>query len=309
MEHPTRDVPPDQGDTPAHHLPESGRAAGPAAPRDRIAIHGARQNNLKNLSLEIPTNELVVVTGVSGSGKSSLVFDTLYAEGQRRYVETFSPYARQFLDRMDKPQVDRIDGMPAGDRHRSDEPGAHVALDRGHDDRAERPHQAALRARGAALLPGLRQPGAARHPGDDLRRAHAPGPRRRGSAARNRVPGRGAEELQRERDPAAPRAAGLHPRPRQARQRDRGRPGPRPDGERRARAGDGGPGSGAQGRAWAGERACRGRERRSPPPRVALLLATCTAPTATSTTPSRRRACSRSTRRSAPARPAAGSDG
>ena len=72
-----------------------------------IVIRGARQNNLKNLDLELPTNELIVVTGVSGSGKSSLVFDTLYAEGQRRYVETFSPYARQFLDRMDKPQVDR----------------------------------------------------------------------------------------------------------------------------------------------------------------------------------------------------------
>src|SRR5262245_39733698 len=77
-----------------------------------IVICGARQNNLKNLSLEIPTGELVVVTGVSGSGKSSLVFDTLYAEGQRRYVETFSPYARQFLDRMDKPQVDAIEGIP-----------------------------------------------------------------------------------------------------------------------------------------------------------------------------------------------------
>ncbi len=77
-----------------------------------IGIHGARQNNLKNLTLDIPLGELVVVTGVSGSGKSSLVFDTLYAEGQRRYVETFSPYARQFLDRMDKPQVDRIDGIP-----------------------------------------------------------------------------------------------------------------------------------------------------------------------------------------------------
>ncbi len=75
-------------------------------------MHGARQNNLKNLTLEIPLHELVVVTGVSGSGKSSLVFDTLYAEGQRRYVETFSPYARQFLDRMDKPAVDRIDGIP-----------------------------------------------------------------------------------------------------------------------------------------------------------------------------------------------------
>jgi excinuclease ABC subunit A len=81
-------------------------------PGDAILIRGARQNNLKNLSVAIPTGELVVVTGVSGSGKSSLVFDTLYAEGQRRYVETFSPYARQFLDRMDKPQVDAVDGIP-----------------------------------------------------------------------------------------------------------------------------------------------------------------------------------------------------
>ena len=77
-----------------------------------IRIRGARQNNLRNLDLDIPTGELVVVTGVSGSGKSSLVFDTLYAEGQRRYVETFSPYARQFLDRMDRPAVDRIEGVP-----------------------------------------------------------------------------------------------------------------------------------------------------------------------------------------------------
>ncbi len=82
------------------------------ASRDAIVLRGARQNNLKNLDLDIPLNELVVVTGVSGSGKSSLVFDTLYAEGQRRYVETFSPYARQFLDRMDKPQVDSIAGIP-----------------------------------------------------------------------------------------------------------------------------------------------------------------------------------------------------
>src|SRR6187455_482528 len=79
---------------------------------DTIRIRGARQNNLKNLDVELPTGELIVVTGPSGSGKSSLVFDTLYAEGQRRYVETFSPYARQFLDRMDKPQVDSIEGIP-----------------------------------------------------------------------------------------------------------------------------------------------------------------------------------------------------
>jgi excinuclease ABC subunit A len=82
------------------------------ANHDAILVRGARQNNLKNLDLDVPLNELVVVTGVSGSGKSSLVFDTMYAEGQRRYVETFSPYARQFLDRMDKPQVDSIAGIP-----------------------------------------------------------------------------------------------------------------------------------------------------------------------------------------------------
>jgi excinuclease ABC subunit A len=80
--------------------------------KNAIRIRGARQNSLKNLDIDLPLGELLVVTGVSGSGKSSLVFDTLYAEGQRRYVETFSPYARQFLDRMDRPQVDRIEGVP-----------------------------------------------------------------------------------------------------------------------------------------------------------------------------------------------------
>src|ERR1700719_3096221 len=79
---------------------------------DFILVEGARQNNLKGIDLQLPLGELIVVTGVSGSGKSSLAFDTIYAEGQRRYVETFSPYARQFLDRMDKPKADRIDGIP-----------------------------------------------------------------------------------------------------------------------------------------------------------------------------------------------------
>ena len=77
-----------------------------------IRITGARQHNLKNLDLAIPLNQITVVTGVSGSGKSSLAFDTLYAEGQRRYVETFSPYARQFMDRMDRPRVEKIEGIP-----------------------------------------------------------------------------------------------------------------------------------------------------------------------------------------------------
>jgi len=81
-------------------------------PADRIRLRGVRQNNLKHLDLDLPLGELIVVTGVSGSGKSSLAFDTVYAEGQRRYVETFSPYARQFLDRMDRPKAERIDGIP-----------------------------------------------------------------------------------------------------------------------------------------------------------------------------------------------------
>src|SRR6202140_1755942 len=77
----------------------------------KISVRGARQHNLKNIDVEIPRNTLTVVTGLSGSGKSSLAFDTIYAEGQRRYVETLSPYARQFLDQMERPDVDSIDGL------------------------------------------------------------------------------------------------------------------------------------------------------------------------------------------------------
>ena len=78
---------------------------------ENIVIRGASQHNLKNLDVTIPRNKLVVITGLSGSGKSSLAFDTLYAEGQRRYVESLSAYARQFLDRLQKPKVEHIEGL------------------------------------------------------------------------------------------------------------------------------------------------------------------------------------------------------
>ncbi|MET0486648.1 MAG: hypothetical protein ABW216_13185, partial [Candidatus Rokuibacteriota bacterium] len=78
---------------------------------DRIIVRGAREHNLKNIDVEIPRDQLVVITGLSGSGKSSLAFDTIYAEGQRRYVESLSAYARQFLEQMEKPEVDSIEGL------------------------------------------------------------------------------------------------------------------------------------------------------------------------------------------------------
>src|SRR5574344_141491 len=79
--------------------------------KDKIVVKGAKVNNLKNVSLEIPRDKLIVFTGLSGSGKSSLAFDTLYAEGQRRYVESLSSYARQFLGQMNKPDVESVEGL------------------------------------------------------------------------------------------------------------------------------------------------------------------------------------------------------
>src|SRR3989441_1327412 len=78
---------------------------------DRITVRGARQHNLKNINVEIPRDRFTVITGLSGSGKSSLAFDTIYAEGQRRYVESLSAYARQFLDQLEKPDVDSVEGL------------------------------------------------------------------------------------------------------------------------------------------------------------------------------------------------------
>jgi hypothetical protein len=119
-----------------------------------IRLRGVRQNNLKNFDLDLPTGRLIVITGLSGSGKSSLAFDTLYAEGQRRYIETFSPYARQFFDRMDKPQVDSIQGIPPA-----------IAVEQRNAVRSTRStvnlrvHEGALGARGAVALPPMRQAG------------------------------------------------------------------------------------------------------------------------------------------------------
>ena len=79
--------------------------------REYIEVYGAREHNLKNIDVKIPRNELVVITGLSGSGKSSLAFDTIFAEGQRRYIETFSAYARQFLGGLERPDVDKIEGL------------------------------------------------------------------------------------------------------------------------------------------------------------------------------------------------------
>src|ERR1700742_1326010 len=98
---------------------------------DMISVKGAREHNLQNIDVNIPRNKLVVITGLSGSGKSSLAFDTIYAEGQRRYVESLSSYARQFLGLMEKPDVDQIDGLsPAisiDQKSTSRNPGSTVA--------------------------------------------------------------------------------------------------------------------------------------------------------------------------------------
>src|SRR5437899_5381304 len=79
---------------------------------DKIVVKGAREHNLKNIDIEIPRDQLVVITGLSGSGKSTLAFDTIYAEGQRKYMESLSAYARQFLDQLQKPDLDEVEGLP-----------------------------------------------------------------------------------------------------------------------------------------------------------------------------------------------------
>ena len=157
---------------------------------ERLVIHGAREHNLKNVTLELPRDELIVFTGLSGSGKSSLAFDTIYAEGQRRYVESLSSYARQFLGQMEKPDVDFIEGLsPAisiDQKSTSQEP----ALHRRHDHRGLRLPAGAVRAGGPpALSRTAGGPSAARRPSRSSTRSsncpRAPGSRcwRRSSGA------------------------------------------------------------------------------------------------------------------------------
>ena len=146
-------------------------------PRRFIEVDKARQNNLKGVSVRVPIGAVTAVTGVAGAGKSSLAFDVLYAEGHRRYAETFSPYARQFLERLDRPRAERIEGvLPA------------VAVDRTAPVRTSRStvgtmtsvadYLRALYARGGhAALPAVRRAGEARHAVVDLRGARRGAPR------------------------------------------------------------------------------------------------------------------------------------
>ena len=131
---------------------------------DSIRIRGARTHNLKNLNLDLPRHRLIVITGLSGSGKSSLAFDTLYAEGQRRYVESLSAYARQFLQLMEKPDVDLIEGLSPGDLDRAEGDVAQPALDGRHGHRDPRLPAPAVRAR---RRPVLSRPSRAEARGDD----------------------------------------------------------------------------------------------------------------------------------------------
>ena len=127
-------------------------------PSDAIIVRGAREHNLKNIDVTIPRDKLVVITGLSGSGKSSLAFDTIYAEGQRRYVESLSAYARQFLGQMEKPDVDYIEGLSPGDLHRPEGRQPQPAFDRRHRHRDLRLPAPAVRPRRPPALPRLRPP-------------------------------------------------------------------------------------------------------------------------------------------------------
>ena len=178
---------------------------------DAIRIRGARQHNLQNVSCDLPRNKLIVITGVSGSGKSSLAFDTIFAEGQRRYVESLSAYARQFLEQMEKPDVDSIEGLSPGDLDRAADDLAQPPLDRRHGDRDLRLPAAPVRLGRAAALPEVRPA----DPGAD-----GPGDGRPGAAASGRQQVHGPRPLRLGQEGRVQEAdgrdgqGGLPPRPR-----------------------------------------------------------------------------------------------
>ena len=142
-----------------------------------IVIRGAREHNLRDVSLDLAPGRLICFTGVSGSGKSSLAFDTLYAEGQRRYVESLSSYARQFLGQMPKPEVDRIDGLSPVDLDPAEDRRPEPAVDRRHDHRDQRLPPRALRPGRPGALPAVRPAG--RRPDPRADRRPDPRPARR----------------------------------------------------------------------------------------------------------------------------------
>ena len=177
---------------------------------DTITIRGAREHNLRNVDLELPRDQLIVFTGLSGSGKSSLAFDTIYAEGQRRYVESLSAYARQFLGQMDKPDVDFIEGLSPAISIDQKSASTQPAFHRRHDHRDLRLPAAALRAHRHPALPELRAghhaPDAAadRRPRAAAPRGHAlPGARAGRARPQGRVP-RAARRARRRRASRGP---------------------------------------------------------------------------------------------------------
>ena len=151
---------------------------------EELVIHGAREHNLQDVDVRLPRNKLITSPGSPAPGSRRLAFDTIYAEGQRRYVESLSAYARQFLQMMEKPDVDSIDGLTPRDLDRPEDDEPQPALHRRHGDRDLRLPAPALRAGRQAALPGLRPPDRRPEPGGDRR----PGP-----------PARGGDEVHRQR--------------------------------------------------------------------------------------------------------------